>query len=105
MARMQGLALPSGNRSLLIIAALAGLAAAVLFVVAVNNGDSKSNTVSTGSGTANTVIATKTIPSGAVIQAEMVTGTKIDSALLIANAFSDINKVVGQVAKYDIPAN
>src|SRR5438128_2362576 len=105
MARMQGLALPSGNRSLLLIAALAGLAAAALFVVAVNNGESKSSTVSSGGSGANTVVATKTIPSGAVIQADMVTATKIDAALLIANAFSDMNKVVGQVAKYEISAN
>ncbi len=105
MARMQGLALPSGNRSLLIIAALAGLAAAVLFVVAVNNGDSKSSTVSPGGPGANAVVATRTIPSGAVIQADMVTATKVDERLLIANAFSDTNKVIGQVAKYEIPAN
>src|SRR5438093_5312330 len=105
MARMQGLALPSGNRSLLLIAALAGLAAAVLFIVAVNNGDSKSSTVSTGSGTANVVVATKTIPSGAVIQSDMVAAAKIDDARLIPNAFSDAGKVVGQRAKYEISAN
>ncbi len=105
MSRMQGLAIPSGNRSLLIIAALAGLAAAVLFVVAVNNGDSQTSTVSSVGSGANTVVATKTIPSGAVIQADMVTATKVDAALLIANAFSDAAKVVGQVAKYEIQAN
>jgi Flp pilus assembly protein CpaB len=104
MARMQGLALPSGNRGLLIIAALAGLAAAVLFVVAVNNNDSKTSTVSP-TGTGNTVVATKTIPSGAVIQADMVAATKIEDKLLIANPFSDAGQVVGQRAKYDIYAN
>jgi len=105
MARMQGLAIPSGNRGLLIIAALAGLAAAVLFVVAVN-GNSNSSTVKTGVGTTtNAVVATKTIPSGAVIQADMVTATKIDDGLLIPNVFSDPEKVKGQVAKYDIYAH
>ena len=106
MARMQGLAMPSGNRSLLIIAALAGLAAAVLFVVAVNNGDSKTSTGSPVGKDANTVVATKTIPSGAVIQADMVVATKIDDKLLIPDAFSDPAKVVGQMrAKYEISAN
>src|SRR5205809_7164406 len=104
MARMQGLAMPSGNRSLLIIAALAGLAAAVLFVVAVNNGDSKTSTGIIGDK-GNTVVATKTIPSGAVIQADMVAVTKIDDKLLIADPFSDPGQVVGQRAKYDISAN
>ena len=106
MARMQGFAMPSGNRSLLIIAALAGLAAAVLFVVAVNNGDSKTSTGSPVGKDANTVVATKTIPSGAVIQADMVVATKIDDKLLIPDAFSDPAKVVGQMrAKYEISAN
>ena len=104
MARMQGLAMPSGNRSLLIIAALAGLAAAVLFVVAVNNGDSKTSTGIIGDK-GNTVVATKTIPSGAVIQADMVAVTKIDDKLLIPDAFSDPARVVGQRAKSDIYAN
>src|SRR5439155_22091416 len=103
MARMQGLAIPSGNRGLLIIAALAGLAAAVLFVVAVNNGDSKTNTVSpTGKG--NTGVATKTIPSGAVIQADMVAATQSEDKLLIPDAFSDPATVVGKRAKNEITA-
>jgi pilus assembly protein CpaB len=101
MARMQGLALPSGNRGLLVVAALAGLAAAVLFVVAVNN-DSTTSTVSTTGGTGNTIVATKTIPSGAVIKDDMVTAAEMNEALLIPNAFTKTGQAVGQVAKYEI---
>ncbi len=104
MARMQGLALPSGNRGLLIIAAIAGLAAAVLFVVAVNGNGSNTSSVSSGTLTGDAVIATKTISSGAVIRPDMVRATKIDGPL-IPNVFSETDKVVGQVAKYEIPAN
>ncbi|TMB95148.1 MAG: Flp pilus assembly protein CpaB [Chloroflexi bacterium] len=103
MARMQGLTIPRGNRSLLIIAALAGLAAAVLFVVAVNNGDSKSAGQSPGA-TGNTVVAVKDIPAGNKIEADMVAIKKAPDDLLVANPLDDTAKVAGQYAAYDITA-
>jgi pilus assembly protein CpaB len=102
VARMQGLALPSGNRALLAIAALAGLAAAVLFVVAVNNGDSKSSTGTDVGAGGNTIVAAKTIPAGTKIEAEMVTATKVPGELVPANGFTDTSQVIGQVTKYEI---
>jgi len=103
MARMQGLTIPRGNRSLLIIAALAGLAAAVLFVVAVNNGDSKSAGQSPGA-TGNTVVAVKDIPAGNKIEADMVAIKTAPNDLLVAKPLDDTAKVVGQYAAYDITA-
>src|SRR6266496_5399140 len=102
MARMQGLALPSGNRSLLIIAALAGVAAAVLFVVAVN-GRSNSTTSTVGTpGTGNTVAAVKNIVKGQKIETDMVGIKTAPKDLLIPGALDDPAKVVGQYAMNDI---
>src|SRR5439155_24123774 len=104
MARMQGLTIPRGNRSLLIIAALAGLAAAVLFVVAVNNGDSKTNAGQSSGATGNTVVAVKDIPAGNKIEADMVAIKTAPNDLLVAKPLDDTAKVVGQYAAYDITA-
>ena len=104
MARMQGLTIPSGNRSLLIIAALAGLAAAVLFVVAVNNGDNKSPTSRT-LDTGNTVVAINNISRGQEIKSEMVELKSVSNDLLVANALADPAKVIGQYAMNDIAAH
>jgi Flp pilus assembly protein CpaB len=103
MARMQGLALPSGNRGLLLIAALAGLAAAVLFVVAVNNGDNTSTPPNSFAG-GNTVVAVKDIPAGNRIEAGMVEAKKAPDGFLVENAFQDTTGVIGQYAAYDITA-
>ena len=101
MARMQGLAIPSGNRGLLIIAALAGLAAAVLFVVAVNNGDTKTSN-GAPPGTGNTVAAVKNIGKGQKIETGMVGIKTAPKDLLIPGALDDPAKVVGQYAMNDI---
>ncbi|TMB67223.1 MAG: Flp pilus assembly protein CpaB [Chloroflexi bacterium] len=102
MARMQGLALPSGNRGLLIIAALAGLAAAVLFVVAVNNNGSSTRTTSSVTGSGNAVVAVKDITAGNKIEATMVEIKSVPNDLFVAGAINDITKVVGQYAANDI---
>jgi Flp pilus assembly protein CpaB len=104
MARMQGLALPSGNRSLLFIAALAGLAAAVLFVVAVNDGDSKSNAGGTTGFGGNTVAAVKSIVKGQKIESDMVGIKTAPTDLLVPGALDDPAKVIGQYATNDIGA-
>ena len=103
MARMQGLALPTGNRSLLLIAALAGLAAAVLFVVAVNgNGSSSNSGVSFASG--NTIAAVKNIVKGQKIEIDMVALKTAPTDLLVPGALDDPTKVIGQYATNDIGA-
>ena len=101
MARMHGLAIPSGNRGLLVIAALAGLAAAVLFVVAVNGNDSTTGTGGT-TETGNTVAAVKNIVKGQKIETDMVGIKTAPKDLLVPGALDDPAKVIGQYALNDI---
>ena len=102
MARMQGLTLARGNRGLLIVAALAGLAAAVLFVVAVNQ---DSGTGGTSAGAATAVVAEQSIDYGQEIKEGML-GVRHDvpEDQLVTGALGDINAVVGQRATIAIAA-
>jgi pilus assembly protein CpaB len=103
MARMQGLTLTRGNRGLLVVAALAGLAAAVLFVVAVNQ-DGGSGTVSTGGATVKAVVAKQSIAAGTEIKSDMVEARDVSEDLVVAGALSDTADVVGNVTLGVIPA-
>lgn len=101
MARAQGLTQGRGNRGLLIIAAIAGLAAAVLFVAAVNQDDSGS--VGTGGGaTVKAVVASQSIAAGTEIKEGMVKVIDVPEALLVPGAFVDAQPVVGEVTRQDI---
>lgn len=101
---MQGLTLARGNRGLLIVAALAGLAAAILFVVAVNQDGSTTGTTA-GAGTAKAVVADQSIAAGEEIKKNMVTVREdIPESLLVAGAFSDTVNVVGERATVAIAA-
>ena len=102
MARMQGLTLPTGNRGLLIIAALAGVAAAVLFVVAVNGGSNSTTSTVGTTGTGNTVAAVKNIVKGQKIESDMVGIKTAPADLLVPGALGDSAKVIGQYAMNDI---
>jgi Flp pilus assembly protein CpaB len=104
MARMQGLTLARGNRGLLIVAALAGLAAAVLFVVAVNQ-DSSTGDTSAGAGLATAVVAEQSIDYGQEIKESML-GVRHDipEDQLVTGALGDTNAVVGQRATIAIAA-
>jgi len=98
MARAQGLTQARGSRGLLIIAALAGLAAAVLFVVAVNQ-DEGSNAGTGGGATATVVVADESIAYGQEIKENMVqvrNDVPIDQ--LVTGALADTTIVVGQRA-------
>src|SRR4029450_1807242 len=106
MARMsQGLPLPSGNRGLLIIPALAGLPAAVLFVVAVQNNDSNTSRGTSSGGTGNAVVAADHISAGKKIEAGMVTTETVSDRVLVPGAMDDMSKVLGQYAANDIDAH
>jgi len=105
MARSQGLALPSGNRGLLIIAALAGLAAAVLFVIAASQGDSGSSGTSSVGGTVKVVVAKHDIDAGTRIEAGMLKISDVPQELVVAGAFSDTPGVVGEVTRVAIREN
>ena len=67
MARMQGLTLGGSNRGLLAVAAIAGLAGAVLFIAAVNSGGDGSSTSLTAE-TASVVVAASDITAGEEIK-------------------------------------
>jgi Flp pilus assembly protein CpaB len=104
MARMQGLTLSRGNRGLLIVAALAGLAAAVLFVVAVNQDGTSSNTGS-GGGTETAVVADQNIAYGQEISADMLkVRSDVPNGQVVTGALPDITKVVGKRARIAIAA-
>jgi pilus assembly protein CpaB len=103
MARMQGLTLAKGNRGLLVVAALAGLAAAVLFVAAVNQDGGTSN-VSTSGATVKAVVAKQNIAARTEIKSDMVEVREVSEELLVTGAFSDTELVVGNVTLGAIPA-
>jgi pilus assembly protein CpaB len=103
MARMQGLTLTRGNRGLLVVAALAGLAAAVLFVVAVNQ-DGGTSSGSTGGATVKAVVAKQNIAARTEIKSDMVEVREVSEDLLVSGAFSDTALVVGNVTLGEIPA-
>jgi Flp pilus assembly protein CpaB len=104
MARMQGLTLARGNRGLLIVAALAGLAAAVLFVVAVNQ-DGSTGDASTGAGTATAVVAEQSIAYGQEIKESMLrVRHDVPEDQLVIGVLGDTTDVVGQRATIAIAA-
>jgi Flp pilus assembly protein CpaB len=103
MARMQGLTLARGNRGLLVVAALAGLAAAGLFVVAVNQ-DSSTPTTRSGSGL-TAVVADKDISYGQEINEDMlILRNDIPEGQVVKGALGDTSEVVGQRATIAIAA-
>ena len=97
MARMQGLSLAGGNRGLLVIAAIAGLAAAVLFIAAVNSGGDGSSTPLTAE-TATVVVAASDIAAGEEITSNMVEVKSVPGDDVIEGVLS-VDKAVGQRAR------
>ena len=101
MAGMQGLSLAGSSRGLLIIAAIAGLAAAVLFIAAVNSGGDGSSTPSTAD-TLTVVVARNEIAAGEEIKSGMVEVKSVPKDLAILDAFSTVNTAVGQRARVQL---
>src|SRR3990172_2427018 len=101
MARMQGLSLAGTNRGLLIIAAIAGLAAAVLFIAAVNSGGDGSSTPLTAE-TATVVVAARDITTGQRIESNMIEVKSVQSGDVIEGAFSAVDTAVGQRARFPV---
>ncbi len=103
MARLQEMALTRGNRGLLIIALLAGLAAAVLVFVALNQDDENSSAgVITTAGARQVVVAQQNIAAGTEITAEMVKVISVPDDLLVSGGLTDTELVVGEVTKVAI---
>ena len=92
-----------GSRMLLLLALGAGLLAAVLVFVALNNsGDSGSSNTSAPETTAAVVVAKQDIAVGTEIKDDMLKVVQVSPDLLIRNAFSDTSAVVGQKARVAI---
>jgi len=98
MARMQGLTLGGSNRGLLAVAAIAGLAGAVLFIAAVNSGGDGSSTSLTAE-TASVVVAASDITAGEEIKSDMVEVKSVPGDDVIEGAFSAVDTAVGQRAR------
>ena len=107
MARVQGLTISRGNRGLLILALITGLVAAIVVFVALNQGDGGSDSAKTGSAvtTASAVVVAKSdIAAGTEITADMVKVIEVPNSLLVRDAFTSAQLVVGEAARYPIAA-
>ena len=103
MARLQGMAMNKGNRTLLLLALAAGLVAAVLVFVALSqNDDNKTTTVAPGSDVASVVVASQNISQGTEISADMLKVIDVPKALLVTGAFTETAPLVGQKARVPI---
>jgi Flp pilus assembly protein CpaB len=101
MARIQELTMARGNRLLLLLALIAGMVAAVLVFVALQQGDS-GTTISTGGATASVVVASQDINAGTEITEDMVKIVDLPESLLVNGAVVDTELVVGQTARVKI---
>src|SRR3990172_173165 len=107
MARIQGLTISRGNRGLLILALITGLVAAIVVFVALNQGGGGSDNAKTGSAVITTsavVVAESDIAAGTEITADMVKVIEVPNSLLVRDAFTSTQLVVGEAARYPIAA-
>jgi pilus assembly protein CpaB len=106
MARMEGLTLARGNRTLLLVAMLAGLAAAVLVFVALANQSESggSSGALPGGATVKTVVAAQDIAAGTEVTADMVGVADVPRDLAVTGAFGDTAPVLGQVTSTPLAA-
>src|SRR3990170_1938268 len=107
MARIQGLTISRGNRGLLILALITGLVAAIVVFVALNQGGGGSDNAKTGSAVTTTsavVVAKSDIAAGTEITAGMVKVIEVPDSLLVGDAFTSTQLVVGEAARYPIAA-
>ena len=107
MARIQGLTISRGNRGLLILALITGLVAAIVVFVALNQGGGGSDNAKPGSAVTTTsavVVAKSDIAAGTEITAGMVEVIEAPNSLLVRDAFTSTQLVVGETARYPIAA-
>ena len=107
MARIQGLTISRGNRGLLILALITGLVAAIVVFVALNQGGGGSDNAKPGSAVTTTsavVVAKSDIAAGTEITAGMVEVIEAPNSLLVRDAFTSTQLVVGEAARYPIAA-
>jgi pilus assembly protein CpaB len=99
MARVEGLSMGRSNRTLLLVALVAGLAAAVLVFVALANQSDDAGTGGVGPGgtTVATVVAAQDIAAGTKVTQEMLQVINMPSQFAVKGAYEDALPVVGQV--------
>ncbi|MEX1193705.1 MAG: Flp pilus assembly protein CpaB [Dehalococcoidia bacterium] len=103
MARIEQLRLAGSNRTLLLLALIAGLVAAVLVFVAVNNGsDDDTATSAPGSVGVAVVVANQDIAVGTEITADMVKVIDVPAGLFVKNAITESSLAIGQTARFPI---
>src|SRR3989304_5191256 len=103
MARIQGLTISRGNRGLLILALITGLVAAIVVFVALNQGGGGGDNAKPGSAVTTTsavVVAKSDIAAGTEITAGMVEVIEAPNSLLVRDAFTSTQLVVGEAARY-----
>jgi len=107
MARIQGLTISRGNRGLLILALITGLVAAIVVFVALSQGGGGGDNAKPGSAVTTTsavVVAKSDIAAGTEITADMVEVIEVPDSLLVRDAFTSTQLVVGEAARYPIAA-
>jgi pilus assembly protein CpaB len=102
MASIQDLTLGGGNRTMLIVAIVAGLVAAAVVFIAVSESDSGSSGGSSGSGAVSALVAAESIPIGTTITEDMVRLADVPEDVLVAGALDDSEPAVGEVARVAI---
>jgi pilus assembly protein CpaB len=101
MARIQELTMARGNRLLLLLALIAGMVAAVLVFVALQQ-DNSETPISAGGASASVVVAAQDISAGTEITDSMVETVELPESQLISNAIVDSELVVGETARVKI---
>lgn len=105
MARAGELSLAGSGRGFLILAAVAGLIAAVLVFIAISSAGSDSTSSSPPSETTTpVVVAASNLAVGTAITADMVKVIQVPNNLVLAGVFTETTPLVGQVTNVPIAA-
>ncbi|HEU4758365.1 MAG TPA: Flp pilus assembly protein CpaB [Dehalococcoidia bacterium] len=101
MARTQELRALGNNRGLLALAVGSGLVAAILVFVALASGGGGGDSTPADT-TFAAVVAQQDIGAGAKISADMVKVVQVPQAYLVSGAFSEVQPILGETARYPI---
>jgi pilus assembly protein CpaB len=102
MARIQALRSAGGNRLLLVIALAAGLVAAVLVIVALNDSGDGGSSTGTTADAQQVLVANRDISPGTEITADMVELREVPADLVLPGSFTETDALVGETAKVAI---
>lgn len=103
MAKLQELTLNRGSsRALLIFALIAGLIAAVLVFLALQDSDGSSQEAPAVAATVDVVVAAQSIAPGTEVTEEMLKIVSVPKDLLVSGALTDTTPIVGEVSSVRI---